>query len=413
VSLSQPVEVAVIGTGHRSRTIYQPLFSSLTPWVRVVAVCDPVREHAQAYAERMGVPAFTALEELIRARPMEAALVVTPYHANHSISCTLSRHGVHHLVETPIANMLVQAQEMVRIANEHAVVLRVAENFIRFPFDRIARKIAATGFLGPIGRITSYHDHVGFHNNSRWIALFGSYPTAVQAIEQPMTVAPHQEAAHRRWQSETFRARFFFFPDGGLVTDLAANVKGMLGRYPRPGYTEIDGTRGTIVQQATRSWHGSAEVRYCSDHALEHGAVADEIYPIEHVSEGNRWLSSRIDLPIGRVEHVNPYRPIDDPIDHGTLDRDYYGAAVMDHIVDFARAVRGDTPSEYTDRDAEMAMMMEVAARESSLRRGERLDLPLVDDVEAERRERAVLTERWGVDPLDVEAMLGISYPRQ
>lgn len=410
----QPLDVAIIGTGNRSKTIYQPLISSLTPWVRVVAVCDPVREHADAYGQALGVPAFYRLDELIQTRPMEAAITVTPYHANHSISCTLSLHGIHHLIETPIANLLGQAQEMVKTAAAQNVVLRVAENFVRFPFDRIARKIADSGFLGPIHRLTCLHDHVGFHNNSRWLALFDAEPVAVQAIEQTMPVAPHNEASHRHWEKETFKSRHFFFDDGSLVTDLAGNVKGMLGRYPRPGYTEIDGARGTIVQAADRSWHGLAEVRYCSDQALQSGAIADGIFPIVHVREGGRWFSTYVDLPIGRVEYVNPYQPIDDPMDHLEHDdRDYYGAAVMDHIVDFARAVRGEAPSEYTDKDALTAMMMEVGARESALRNGVRLDLPLTGELEAEAHEREVLRARWGADPLDVEAMLAISYPRQ
>jgi hypothetical protein len=414
VTASQPLDVAIIGTGNRSRTIYQPLISSLTPWIRVVAVCDPVREHADAYGEALGVPAFYRLDDLIAARPMEAAITVTPYHANHSISCTLSRHGIHHLVETPIANMLTQAQEMVQTASENNVTLRVAENFVRFPFDRIAQTIAATGFLGPIKRLTCLHDHVGFHNNSRWLALFDANPIAVQAIEQSMPVAPHNEAAHRHWESETFKARFFWFDDGSLVTDLAGNVKGMLGRYPRPGYTEIDGARGTIVQAADRSWHGIAEVRYCSDYALQNGAIADGIFPVVHVCEGGRWLSTYVDLPIGRVEYINPYQPIDDPMDHREhYDRDYYGAAVMDHVVDFARAVRDDAPSLYTDQDALTSMMMEVGARESALRHGELLDFPLTGELQAEVHEREVLHKRWGADPLDIDAMIAISYPRQ
>ena len=36
----------------------------------------------------------------------------------------------------------------------------------------------------------------------------------------------------------------------------------------------------------------------------------------------------------------------------------------MGHVADFAEAVRGVAVSEYSDEDAMMAMMMEVATRE-------------------------------------------------
>ena len=407
-SLNGRVNLALIGAGNRSQTIYRPLFASLTPWVQVVAVCDPVREHAEALAAQLGVPAFPSLAELVRAGPMEAALVVAPIEAHHAISCYLSAHGVHNLVETSMASMLAQARAMVATAREHEVVLRIAENFFRFPFDRIAKQVAQTGFIGLIKRLTSFHDHVGYHNNSRWIVFYGAHPVAVQSIEHTMPVAPHYQAAHRFSEHETFRARFFHFPDDRLVADLAGNIKGMLGRYPRPGYTEIDGARGAIVQQAPRAWQGAAEVRYCSDEALQNGAVADCIFPIIDHYEDRRWISSYVDLPIGRVEHMNPFRPAENA-PHVT---DYYGACVMDHIVDFACAVRGAAASEYTDEDALMAMEMEVGARESAARGGVRVELPLAGELIIEEQARRALCEKYGVDPLDIEQMLAISYPR-
>ena len=76
------------GTGRGWST--SPLFEALKPWMKLVAVCDPVRESTDAFAEAAGVPAFYDLAELVRARPMEAALVVTPVpHTTRlpSISC--------------------------------------------------------------------------------------------------------------------------------------------------------------------------------------------------------------------------------------------------------------------------------------------------------------------------------------
>jgi len=55
---------------------------------------------------------------------------------------------------------------------------------------------------------------------------------------------------------------------------------------------------------------------------------------------------------------------------------------------------------------------MEVAARESALREGTRLTLPLTGELLSEEREREAQRRQYGVDPLDVEGMLAISYPR-
>jgi hypothetical protein len=404
----EPLAVALIGTGNRSQTVYQPLFEHLKPWVKLVAVCDPVRESADAFAKATGVPAFYDLRELVKARPMEAAFVVTPIPSHHSIVCYLLSHGIHVNVETSMCSLLVQAKEMVQTARDHNTILRVAENFFRFPFDRMMKLIADNGFIGPIKRLTCWHDHTGYHNNSRWLRFFENHPVAVQAIRHTMPTAPYNESAHRHHESETYSARFYWFPNDALVIDHAANIKSMLGRYPRPGYTELAGARGTIVQQAGQNWLGNGEVRYCTDKALANGAVADLTFPIVHVGDGNDWLSSHVDLPTSRIEYLNPYR-LGASV-HPR--RDYYGAAVMGHIVDFAETVRGVRASEYSDEDAMMAMMMEVAAYESSLQEGKRLQLPLEGELESETLLRAKEKASYGVDPLDIEGMLAISYPR-
>ena len=408
MGLAEPLSVALIGTGNRSKTTYKPLFDFLKPWVKIVAVCDPVKESADEFAESIGVPAFYDLKQLIAARPMEAAFVVSPIPSHHSICCTLLAHDIHVNVETSMTNLLIQGQEMVQAARDSKAILRIAENFFRFPFDRMMKLIAEDGFIGDVKRLTCWHDHTGYHNNSRWIRFFEAHPTAVQAISHSMPTDGHYQLAHRYHESEKYRAHFFWFPDDALVIDHAGNIKSMLGRYPRPGYTELAGARGAIVQQAGEGWSGIGEVRFCTDEALASGGQHDLAYPIIHLGDGRDWLSSHVDLPTGRIEYSNPFR-LGASAYHR---RNYYSAAVISHIVDFAETIRAVRESEYTDEDALMAMMMEVASRESALQEGRRLALPLEGDLESEATLRADLKQLYGVDPLDIEGMLAISYPR-
>jgi len=406
---AEPVRVALVGAGQRSSTIYRPLFGSLAPWVRVVAVCDPVRDHADALAGVLGVAAFHDIRHLVDARPMEAALVVAPVESHYSASCYLSAHGIHNLVETTWCSLLAQAREMIATARANRVVVRVAENFFRFPIDRIVGKIAATGVLGRIGRIVSYDDHTGYHNDSRWIAFAGAHPEWVQSVEHAMPTAAFRESPERLHAEETYRARFFGFPDGLLVVDHASNLKGFLGRYPRPGYTEWQGERGTVAYFARRPWHGEGEVRWCSDEALARGrGFCDRTFPIVDEYEDRRWTRTYVDLPCGRVEHVNPFRPKELP-PHAN---DWYGSAVMDHVADFALAVRGLRESEFDEEDALASLMMEAGAHESALAEGQRIALPIAGEPETDRRAREEARRRFGVDPMDIDGMLALSYPK-
>ena len=73
-----PVRLALVGTGNRSRKIYQPLWEGLKPWIQLVAVCDPVKESADQYAEALGVKAYYDLREMAKDPDIEAAVVVAP-----------------------------------------------------------------------------------------------------------------------------------------------------------------------------------------------------------------------------------------------------------------------------------------------------------------------------------------------
>jgi predicted dehydrogenase len=415
MNLREPLDIALIGTGFRSKTVYRLLFAALhARGVRLVAVCDPVRESADAYAASLGVPAFYSIRELVGARPMEAAIVCTPVELFHSISCYLGQHGIHHLVEAGFAASLAQARSMIDSAQANQVVLAVGEQFFRLAYERMAKRLADTSIVGPVNRVISTFSHTGTHNNACWIKFFEAYPTQAQCVEHTMPTAPHRSLAHRYHTEETFHANFFTFPGNRFVADMTSNAKAVLGRFPRPGYTQYEGQRGAIIVRGAGYWNGpyhqsEGEVRYCSDLALESNGIADVVYPIVFSQENEFLRKLHVDLPSGRVEYVNPfYRPADEAADA----IDYYHAATAEVILEFAQAIRGESRMEYTPEDAYMAMMMNVAGRESLLRNGAKVALPLTGEIESEQATHAALRARTGIDPLDVEGMLDYAAPR-
>ncbi len=125
---------------------------------------------------------------------------------------------------------------------------------------------------------------------------------------------------------------------------------------------------------------------------------------------GDVWTGLHADTPTGRIAYESPLRT---HVRCGKVNNnDWYGVAVMDHVVDFALAVRGLRASEFTDTDALMSDMMEVGAHESNLQQGRRIALPLEGDLESDALTREQQRKQFGVDPLDVDAMLSVSFPR-
>ena len=407
MALNERLRVALIGTGNRSKTTYRPLFDFLKPWVEMVAVCDPVVESADEFAESLGVPAFYDLKELVKARPMEAAFVVSPIPSHHSICCYLLSHGIHVNVETSMCNLLIQGQEMVQAARDHNTILRIAENFFRFPFDRMMKLIADDDFIGPVKRLTCWHDHTGYHNNSRWIRFSARIPPRRKrypmSCRQRDTISWRIAITNRKSTARTF--------SGSLMRRWSLTM---------PAISKV--CWGAIRGRDTRNWQGRAAQSCRKPEKAGTASAKCAIAPtmrckwrtsrpgLPHRASRRRrdWLSSHVDFPTGRIEYGNPFRLGANAYHR----RNYYSAAVISHIVDFAETVRGMRESEYSDADALMAMMMDVATRESAIQQGKRLSLPLAGELESEVQLRAALRHEYGVDPLDIEGMLGISYPR-
>jgi hypothetical protein len=408
--MAEPLACALVGIGSRARKLYMPVMPAVAPWLRVAAVCSPSPLHAREAAEHFAVPAFTSVEALIAAGIVEAAIVLTPIESHHAVSLALSRARIHHLVETTMASLVAQAHDMVEVAHGAGVTLGVAENYFRFPFDRLAKEVVRSGAIGEVRRLTCYHDQMGFHGHARWIKFFDACPAAVQAMSHTMPAARHAESARRIHDSETFRACFLHFPGDRLAIDMGGNLKGMLGRMPRPGYTEIDGARGAIARMAEGAFGGRAELRICSDAALAGGGIADFAAPfVDHIEDGC-WASSSVALPDGTsLAWRNPHRP---GAIAGPRIREWDAAVIMEILVQFAEEVRGGAPSEFSAADAVAATEIEAATRESAQLGGALVPLPLAGrDLETEGRHRAALRGQFGVDPLDADGMLAVHFP--
>jgi len=405
----QPLRCALIGIGTRAKKLYLPLVEPIAPWLTVTAVCSPDPANAIEAGARLGVPAFTSIAALLDAGLIDAAIVLSPIESHHAISVTLSRHKIHHLVETAMASTLVQARDMARQARDNGVTMLVAENYFRFPFDRLSKAVVASGAIGEVRRITCYHDQVGFHGHARWIKFYDAYPEAVQSIAHVMPTMRHVESARRIHDSETFRSCHLYFPDGRVAIDMGGNAKGMLGRTARPGYTEIDGSRGAIVRVAEAELGGAAEVRIASDLALVRDGMADHAAPFRDHIEDATWVGSDVAVPGGVVEVAQPYRP---GAVTGRKIREWDAAVVMEILVQFAEQVRGIRAAEFSAADAVMATETEMACRESALRGGLRVKLPVEpDELESEAIAAGKLREQFGSDPLDAEAMLAVHFP--
>jgi predicted dehydrogenase len=178
----QPIRVAIIGTAKRSSYLYGPLVKALPEEVELVSVWGRSADSARRLGEGLGVPWYTDVERLVRETAPEIGIVCVAYHANGQVGLMALEHGLHVLLETPIAHKLSEADAIISAAAQRGLMIEVAEQFHRRPLEQIKLKLIASGLFGRV--YTSFNDFAGhgYHGVSVMRSYLGFDAKPVQVV---------------------------------------------------------------------------------------------------------------------------------------------------------------------------------------------------------------------------------------
>jgi len=187
-----PLRVAIIGTAKRSNYLYGPLLKAL-PGVELVAVWGRSEASARHLGESLGVPFYTDLDRLVAQEAPQIGVVSVSYGANGSVGLMAVEHGLHVLLETPIAHELAEADAIIAAAAQRGLKIEVAEQFHRRPAEQIKLKLIESGLFGNV--YTSFNDFAGhgYHGVSvlRSYLGFDAKPTLVTGAVRSYPLMPH------------------------------------------------------------------------------------------------------------------------------------------------------------------------------------------------------------------------------
>ena len=190
---TQPIRVAIIGTAARSNYLYGPILNALPADVNLVSVWGRSVESAKKLGDGLCVPWFTDIEKLINQTAPQIGIVCVAYHANGEVGLMAVEHGLHVLLETPIAHKLSEADKIIHVARQHGLKIEVAEQFHRRPLEQLKLKLIESGLFGRV--YTAFNDFAGhgYHGVSvlRSYLGFDAKPTQVVGAVQHNTLMPH------------------------------------------------------------------------------------------------------------------------------------------------------------------------------------------------------------------------------
>ncbi len=188
-----PLRVAIIGTAARSSYMYGPILKALPAEVELVSIWGRSADSARRLGETLDVPWYTDMDRLVRETDPQIGIVSVAYGANGQVGLMAVEHGLHVLLETPIAHKLSEADAIIAAADRRGLKIEVAEQFHRRPLEQIKLKLIESGLFGRV--YTSFSDFAGhgYHGISvmRSYLGFDARPVQVTGAVRNYDLASH------------------------------------------------------------------------------------------------------------------------------------------------------------------------------------------------------------------------------
>ena len=147
-----PLRVGVVGMGGIGNT--HATSHKQDPLAKLLAVCDVVKEKADAAAKTHGVKAYCSLKDMLANEDLDVVDVTTGGYENGSWHFEPTMEALaankHVLCEKPLSNDIGEAREMVRYAAEKKLYLGCNLNHYFTPTAERAKKYMDDGLVGEL-----------------------------------------------------------------------------------------------------------------------------------------------------------------------------------------------------------------------------------------------------------------------
>ncbi len=145
----QKYRVGILGCGPRGNS--QAGAWKQLPDVELVALCDRIEERLHTVGERHGVAQrYTDAHTMFTREALDIVSVPARADWHYPLTMLALEHGIHVIVEKPIAIDLRQADEMVALAQARGVRLAVHHQLSVGPLQRKAKSLIAAGAIGEL-----------------------------------------------------------------------------------------------------------------------------------------------------------------------------------------------------------------------------------------------------------------------
>ncbi|NLV74201.1 MAG: Gfo/Idh/MocA family oxidoreductase [Chloroflexi bacterium] len=179
------LQVAIVGMGNIGN-VHAGVYSKL-PDVKIVAVCDIIKEKADRASATYGAPAFYSVQDMVKSGiQIDAASMTTAGVENggdhYVATMELLSAGIPTLGEKPISNNLAYAREMVALAKEKNLRYGINLNHRFTPAAKLAKQWVTDGRLGELNMIKMTMWINNPNESSPWFHIRALHPHSLDVM---------------------------------------------------------------------------------------------------------------------------------------------------------------------------------------------------------------------------------------
>ena len=157
------VRVGVLGAGAWAEFAHLPGYKR-DPRCELIAIADPIRERAEAFAEKFGIPhVYDSHEALIAREDIDVVDVCTPSATHFELSWAAVEAGKHVLCEKPVAYDYKETLRAADLAKRMGVKTKLGFTFRYSPAMQYMKELIEQDYVG-----TPFIFN-GFEQNSQWL----------------------------------------------------------------------------------------------------------------------------------------------------------------------------------------------------------------------------------------------------
>ncbi len=118
------LRIAVIGTGHLG-SFHAKVYYAIRRRANLalVGVCDIEKKQAKEVSKKYGIPYYTDYRDLLD--KIDAVSIAVPTNLHHRVAKDCLEAGVHVLIEKPMTKTLVEADDLITLAESKGLIIQV------------------------------------------------------------------------------------------------------------------------------------------------------------------------------------------------------------------------------------------------------------------------------------------------